>query len=139
MLFRRAIQADLDYVGEHSVSMGCFGEMPEQIDFVYTLEHEGKPLGIGGIKLLNLTTAWCWMDLTEEALNRKKTVYRVVRDWLDILVEDMKLTRLMAAIRTDFEEAIRTVEHLGFYQEAVMKRYFDGNDAYLYARVRWSK
>jgi len=137
--FREAIQADLDYVGEHSVSMGCFGQMPKRIDYVYTLEHDGKVLGVGGIKLLNPTTAWCWMDLTEEALKRRTVVYRVVKEWLDILIKDMGLIRLMAAVRTDFEEAIRTVEHLGFHQESVLKKFFEDKDAYLYARIVWSK
>lgn len=139
MIFREANQSDIDHLADHSVSMGCFGQMPERIDYVYTLEHEGEPLAVGGIKLLNTTTAWCWMDLTEEALKHRKRVYRTVKEWLDSLVEEKGLTRLMAAVRTDFQEAIRTVEHLGFYQEAVLTRFFDDKDAYLYARIAWSK
>jgi len=139
MLFREAIQSDIDYLSDHSVSMGCFGQMPERIDYVYTLEHEGKPLAVGGIKLLNLTTAWCWMDLTEEALKHRKRVYRTIKEWLDVLVEEKGLIRLMAAIRTDFQEAIRTVEHLGFYRESIMPKFSSGTDAYLYVRIKWSK
>ena len=67
MNFRETTQEDLDFVANHSVSRGILKRQPECIDFRYTLEREGKPLGIGGFRFINTTTAWCWLDMTDLA------------------------------------------------------------------------
>lgn len=140
MEIREAIQSDIDYlVAGNSTSRNCFDEQPEKIDFVYTLEHEGKILVVGGLRLLNLQTAWCWMDFTEDALKMKKSVYRAIRIWLDTFVKDMGIVRLMCPVKTDFQQAISMVEHLGFSREVLMKRFYGENDAYLYTKIDWSK
>lgn len=136
MQFREATKADMDYVGEHTVSRGCFKEVPEVIDYTYALEHEGKLLGIGGIKLMNPTTAWGWFDLSKDALKHKTVVYRVIKTYLDTLMRDKNLSRIMAAIEPDFPEAIRTAEHLGFGQESIMLNFLGkGKHAYMYAKL----
>ena len=93
---------------------------------------------VGGFRLLNLTSAWCWMDWTAEALRHKKEVYKTVRDWLDFITKEMGLVRLMACVKTDFPAAIRTIEHLGFCRESIMKHFYGEKDAYLYVRLDWS-
>ena len=140
MELREAVQSDIDYLADgNSISRNCFDEQPDQIDFVHTIEHKGKILVVGGLRLLNLSSAWCWMDLTEDALKHKKAVYRVIQEWLDVFPKQMGVTRLMTPVRTDFEEGIRTIEHLGFQRECVMKKFYDEKDAYLYAKLDWSQ
>lgn len=133
--FREATDADLETMGEKTVSRGCFDDMPEQTDFIYALEDNGKLLGIGGLKLMHKTTAWGWFDLTDEALKKPFTAYRVIKEWLDQLIKDMGLIRIMAAVDTDFDVAIRTVEHLGFVRESLMCKWKPDKDAYLYVLI----
>jgi len=130
--FREATKEDFDFVADHSVSRGKMH--PDVIDFVFTLEHEGFPLGIGGFKLMNYDIAWCWVDLTDLAGGHIRTCYRVIKEWIEGFMEEKQLTRLQATVECDFEEAIRMVKHLGFKKESIMKRYVDGKDAFMFVK-----
>ena len=134
MNFREAIQDDFDFVADHSVSRGKVH--PERVDYVYTLEHDGQPLCIGGFKLMNYDTAWCWIDITDIAGSHTVAMYRVIRDWIDSFVEEHGLTRIQATVEIDFTEAIRMVKHLGFKKESIMESYVGGKDAFMYVRLR---
>lgn len=134
MNFRELKQEDIEAVKDDSISRGILSKQPEVIDFSYALEHEGKILGIGGIRLINLTTAWCWLDFTHYAGEHIITVYRVIKEWTEILVKDKGIKRLQAYIEMDFPEAIRIVEHLGFYRESTMPKFVGNKSAYLYVK-----
>ena len=133
MEFREATQEDFDFVANHSVSRGKV--CPDRIDYVFALEHEGFPLGIGGFKLMNYDTAWCWVDLTDLAGGHIRTGYRVLKEWIESFTEEHGLTRLQATVECDFDEAIRLVQHLGFKKESIMKKYVDGKDAFMYVWI----
>ncbi len=135
MRFRETLQSDLDYVADHSVSRGIQKYLPEQTEFVYTLEHDGVPLAVGGFHILNLATAWCWVDYSEESGSHTREIYRVTKEWIATFAKTHKLRRLQAYIEMDFPEAVRMVEHLGFTKESIMKNFLGDKDAYLYARV----
>lgn len=135
MEFRETTQEDLDFMANHSVSRGIAKYQPECIDYVYTLEHKGKPLGIGGFRLINRTTAWAWVDMTDLAGSHIVTFYRTMKEWIDKFVEEHQLKRLQAYIECDFPEAIRMVKHLGFKWESDMKNFMDDRDAYMYIRI----
>ena len=133
MKLREATEADFRFVAEYTISHGP-KECPTIIDFVYALEHEGKVLGVGGVKLLNETTAWAWFDLTVFARAHIKTVYRTIRDWMDTLMKTHRIKRLMAAVECDFPEAVRTAEHLGFHLEGEMENFFGDKPGYCYVK-----
>ena len=133
MIFREATQADMDYVAEHSISQGVQSKQPESIDYLFTLEHEDVPLGIGGFRLLNSTTAWAWVNLADTS--HMITGYRVIKNWIESFVEEHKLRRLQAYVMCDFPEAIRMVKHLGFRQESIMRCFNGDKSAYLYVRI----
>lgn len=137
MEFRELKQEDIEFVSKHSVSQGVLSKQPDTIDFSYCLEHEGKVLGIGGIRLINLTTCWCWIDLTHYAGKHIIAVYRVIKEWSEILAKDKGIKRMQAYIRVDFPDAIRTVEHLGFVKEfdKPMKDFVDNKDAFMYVKI----
>ncbi len=135
MEFRETIQADLDYLADHSVSRGVQKQQPEQIDYMFTLEHEGVILAVGGFRLINLTTAWCWLDLSDESGKHIRPVYRVVKEWIDKFVETHKIKRLQAYIEPNFPQAIRTAEHLGFKWESTMPNFIDNQPALMYVRL----
>lgn len=135
MKLRDITQEDIEYLKEHSASRGILKNQPPLIEFCYALEHEGRLMGIGGIRLINTTTAWCWIDATPEAKNHIIRVYRIIRDWMQILVEQHKLKRLQAYIEPDFPEAIRMAQHLGFKKESIMKNFLPDGDALMYVRL----
>lgn len=135
MQFKETTQEDLDFVAEHSVSRGIQKQCPEQIDYCYTLEHEGKPLGIGGFRLINTTTAWCWFDMTDLAGKHIVVCYRVIKEWADIFIKEHGIKRLQAYVECDFPEAIRMVQHLGFELESRMKNFMGNKDAFLFTRL----
>jgi len=137
MNFRESTPEDIEFVADHSISRGIAKCQPEQIEYCYTLEHEGKVLGVGGFRLINLTTAWCWTDWTYFTGKHIIVCYRVVKEWIDIFIEEHKLKRLQAYVECDFPEAIRMVEHLGFEKEfdKPMKNFVGDKDAFLYVRI----
>lgn len=135
MIFRESIQSDLDYMADHSMSRGIQKQCPEQVDYVYTLENDGAPLGIGGFKVINPCTAWCWVDISDKGHKNIKATFRALRDWIDIFAKEHKLVRLQAYVRPDFKEAIRMIEHLGFEQESIMKDFMPEGDAIMYIKL----
>ncbi len=135
MNFRETTQEDLDYIADHSVSRGVQKQQPEQIDYMFTLEHEGVPLGIGGFRLINTTTAWCWVDLGCESGKHIRLVYRLIKEWMDRFIKLHGIVRLQAYVEYDFPEAIRMVQHLGFNWESKMKNFIGDKDAAMYVRI----
>ncbi len=133
MDFRIATEDDLKEVAKTTVSRGC-RELPESIDLVYALEHEGKVLGVGGVKLMNAATAWVWLDVAAVGKEHMILAYRLIRNWLNAFMAEQGIVRLMAAVDCEFPEGILLAEHLGFERESVAKRFFDTRDAYIYVR-----
>ena len=135
MRFRTATQEDLDYLTDHSVSRGIQKHCPEETEYIYTLEHNDTVLMIGGFRLINKTTAWCWVDLSDNAGKYIPTVYRAMRDWIELFVEEHEIVRLQAYVECDFTEAIIMVQHLGFTKECIMEKFMGDKDAFLYKRI----
>lgn len=131
MEFRELTQADIDVVKNNSISRGILHKQPEIIDYSYCLKHEGKVLGIGGIRFINQTTAWGWVDISKDAESRIITSYRAIKEWMEVLCRDKGIKRLQCYVEMDFPEAIRMVEHLGFEQESIMPRFVGEKSAYL--------
>ena len=126
---------DVEYMKEHSASNGIFKKMPERLDYSYALVDDGEPLFVGGISLLNPTVGWCWIDMTELGHKNAIISYRVIRDWMELMVKRHKLRRLMAFVEVGFDAGQRTVEHLGFTEEGTLRNMIDGKPAYLYAKL----
>lgn len=134
MKFRELKQEDIDAVKGNSISRGILSKQPEVIDFSYTLEHNGKVLGIGGIRLINLTTCWLWVDMSKYAKEHIKTCYRVISEWLEILMKDKGIIRAQCYIEEDFEEAMRLVKHLGLHYEFTMPNFVGNKPACMFVR-----
>lgn len=134
MEFRELKQEDIEAVENDSISRGILSKQPETIDYSFCLEHEGKILGIGGIRLINLTTCWCWLDLTHYLSEHIVTAYRVISEWMEILAKDKGIKRMQCYIEVDFPESVRMVKHLGFAQESIMPKFVGEKSAYLYVK-----
>lgn len=127
---------DVEYMKEHSMSRGILKNQPEQIEFYYALEHEGRLLCIGGARMINLSTAWCWVDLSDNAKDNIREVYRSIKEWMLEIVTEKNIKRLQAYIEPDFPEAVRMAQHLGFHKESILEKFLDdGRDADLFVRL----
>ena len=135
MNFRETTEKDLEYMADHSVSRGIQKRQPEQLEYMFTLEHESEILGTGGFRLINSTTSWCWLDMSDKSKKHIRTCYRVIKEWIDIFVKTHGLKRLQAYIEPDFEESIRMVIHLGFEYEFTMRNFIEDKDALMYIRI----
>ena len=135
MEFRTATKDDLGYMADHSISRGVLKRMPDKVEYVYTLEHDDKILCVGGFILANLTTAWCWIDISSEAGGPILTMHRVIRDWIEKFCEDHKIIRSQAHVDCSFTEGITLVQHLGFMKESIMEKFMGDKDAFLYKRI----
>lgn len=135
MILRDAMLEDLAIVAESSISRGV-KEHTASVDIVYALEHDGHVIAVGGLKLLNPTVAWAWIDFTAEVREHVKDVYRATTEWLDTMMTTHGLKRVMASVDPDFTQAIRLVEHMGFELESVMLRFFGDRPGLLYVRLR---
>ena len=83
-------------------------------------------------------TASCgfvWVDLAAQALENRVALFRIIRDYIEYLMEDKGLTRLMAAVEEDFPEAIRLAEHLGVKRESRMENWTGELAAFMYVRL----
>lgn len=134
MEFGELTQADIDAVKDNSISRGILSKQPQEIDFSYALRHEGKVLGIGGIRLINLTSCWLWVDMSKYAREHIKTCYRVISEWFEILMKDKGIIRAQCYIEADFEEAIRLVRHLGLHYEFTMPNFVGKKPACMFVR-----
>ena len=135
MKLRPMTDTDAIYADNHSVSRGISSKEPPVVNFCQTLEDEGKIMAVGGIRLVNLTTAWCWVNLTDSAGEKPQTVFRAMQKWLDGMARTHGLNRLQAYVEVNFPEAIKMIELLGFYRESLMKSFVGNHDAYMYAKV----
>jgi hypothetical protein len=133
VIFREATQEDVDYLQEHSVNPKIEFD-GDRLDYVFTLEHEGNPIGVGGFRMIVATCAWCWVDLTEDARKYPLSVYSTIKSWIDKFVGIHKLSRIQAFVR-DIDHHVRLVEHLGFERESTMKNFYGNEDAFMYARI----
>lgn len=81
-------------------------------------------------------TGELWLVLSADA-RRYPHLVTAIRELLAYAQAELGYQRLQAAVRLDWPEAIRFVEHMGFAQEAIMKHYGpNGADNALYAIVQ---
>ena len=135
MQLREATKADLLFAADHTVSRGIFKNQPEKIEALYALEHQGEILAVGGIRMVNLSTAWVWVDLTDRIGDHMGAVYRVIKEWMAEMIHLFGIRRMQAYVELDFPEAIRMAEHLGFAKESVLEQFVGDKDAFMYVKI----
>ncbi len=138
MKFREMTFEDLAFVEEHSLyKENADKEHPERIDFDFVLEHDNYILAAGGFRIINKTTAWAWIELTEYIKKEHLiTTYRTIKEWHEIWCKIKKIYRLQAWVRSGFEEGKRLAEHLGFEKEFKMKDFLGPEkDAWMYVKI----
>jgi RimJ/RimL family protein N-acetyltransferase len=134
MEFRQLTEKDISFMKENSLDTVFYKECPEEDAFCWALEYGEKVLVIGGMKMVNNTTAIGWFDLSRYAEEHISLCYRVIKEWLPTMCKEKKIRRLEAYIKAGFEAGVRTVEHLGFEFESRKRNYIGDIPADLYVR-----
>lgn len=93
----------------------------------------GKLVGCGGIVVPYAGLGEAWAIAGPGMLTHKKWFHATIKDEMHRLRKLLGLRRLQAMVRDDFEVSKIWLEHLGFYEEALLEKYgVDGSDLALY-------
>jgi hypothetical protein len=123
MRLRDATPSDIEFVETHPAFPGYYVKEPMQSAYCVALEQDGNVVAVGGLLLVTKTCAWVWCEVTTFAADNKIELVRNMRNYLDMMVMDLGISRLQAWIDPEREEAIRLVQHLGFVEEYEMKNF----------------
>lgn len=135
MKIREGTPFDIEAIRDKSISRGIMKQQEGKGDFIYTLEHQGLILGVGGIRMINDVSAWGWVTISEDAKVHIIPCYRILKEYMELIVKEMGIIRLQAYVDPDFPEAIRMIQHLGFEKESVLENFLPNGNAFLYKRI----
>ncbi len=141
MELRKSTQEDMAFVRQNpfegAVKNYPYMEIPHEN--CYTAIYESAIVGVGGMIILWDGVGEVWLMLTADC--KKYGIFGIVafealRKKVDELIEEHKMRRVQATIRTDFPKAKKMIKALGFELEGIMRAYApDGADVELYARL----
>lgn len=141
MNFRKATQEDLAFVRqnpfEDAVKNYPYMEVPN--DNTYCVIYESAIVAVGGLQVRWKGVGLVWLILTDDC--KKYGIHAInalyaIQDKVDELIEANGIWRAEAYVRTDFPQAIKMIEFLGFKQEGLMKQHCpDKGDSFLYGKV----
>ncbi len=103
----------------------------------FTVTHGNDVVFCGGVTLIpNSGTGEAWVLTSAQVWRHARKLLQVSESVLDIVATDYNLQRLQAHVRTDWKAAISFVERLGFDREGRLRKYNNGQDYFIYARVK---
>lgn len=109
-----------------------FTELAEK-GLVWTVEHDGVILGIGGLEPQWENRATVFALLSDDSGPHFKAIHSAVVEFLD----NVPYRRIEATVDVGFKQGHRWVKMLGFELEGYMRAYRpDGADMLLYARIK---
>lgn len=97
----------------------------------YTGMIDGVPLISAGVSQQWDGRSFVWAVLSDKTGPHMLAITRLVKEFLDTRNE----VRLEMQVKTDFAAAHRWAKMLGFQREGTMRKYCDGEDFDLYARI----
>ncbi len=135
---RKMTESDLEYVLANALDPNvrtCQDRIPTQP--AYTAVKNDVILGVGGINWFWPKVGEIWLILTKDVQSCPIESYRTIRRIFEIVTKQNDFKRLQAVARTNWREAVRIVEKLGFTREGTMKKYCpNGDDVYMYSLIK---
>jgi len=108
----------------------------EKLGKSYTALCQGQILGCAGIIPCWKGTADLWMFLGEEAFVKKKFILSIIGSLLNSFIEEYKLHRVQAIVKSDFCQGHRFARFFGFLPEGEMIAYGPNKENFVrYAKV----
>ena len=103
----------------------------------FTLRADGRIIMVGGVRWFweGVGEAWCILHARSQGC--RFTTYRALKILHTTCVNRYKpFNRVQATVRTQWPEAIKMLEKLGYKREGLLRKYCpDGEDVYMYAMV----
>ncbi len=136
---KNAVQADLDWVRQNPIN-DAFKDYSafELTGFAKAAFVDGDCIGVGGAILYWEGHAAGWLYLSKKVLGHPREMALAIKTVMNQLIEELKLRRLSAYVRCDFDRAVKLLEAIGFVRETPepLKYYMaDGTGVYLYAKI----
>lgn len=91
---------------------------------VYVGLIEEKIIGIGGVYPLWKNTGGCFLFLNKEARKYKKSVFKILLEYMNMLIKQYQIKTLIVECLDDSLEAHRLIRHLGFLKSREIKMAF---------------
>jgi len=135
---RKATEADLEKVKTDPLHEWNKSYPIDRIsDWAKSLYIYDELVAVGGVVQFWNGVGEVWMVLGSKAAEHKIEVVRQARRVIEMAFIELKLWRVQAVERVDFEDAIRFTKHLGFKTEGVLRKYTpDKSDVYMTSIVK---
>jgi hypothetical protein len=101
----------------------------------FSYEAEGNIICCAGLQILHNEAAEVWSAMRDGFQRYGKSLYFLQKKGIEKIVEERNIIRLQAHVEKNSLTARRYIEHLGFRQEGVCRKYFNRSDYILYARI----
>jgi RimJ/RimL family protein N-acetyltransferase len=102
----------------------------------FTLLCDGQPVICGGILMMGWQRGQAWILPSTLFCKHVKQSYRLIKQKMMDIQRAYDLRRIEALVEPGFEAGKRFMEHLGFTNEGLLKRYGPrGEDMFMYGRV----
>lgn len=110
-------------------------EVLQSISCIVTFMHEGVPAAIFGATQRWEGVAEVWSLTTDQVDRAPVAFFKACLRGLDHIEKILKPQRVEAAVHERHARSCRWLEHLGFENEGLMRKYRQGTNYHRYARV----
>jgi len=135
----------IDFIADHLIEFkydGLETDIPAYIpeeyntNFVHskqvkTIIADDKVIGFVGLMQINKDTFQLWGFLNKAIRDCKLSLYKTLKRELRTL----NYPRLQVLVGSHLEPAQRLIEHLGFVQEGLLRKFTDNKDYYIYSII----
>jgi len=91
----------------------------------------------GGVRIIWPGAGEAWLICSNDLGHYVRELCLITPRYLKWIIEDHDLRRVQAVVQSDWTQAVRFLEKLGFDMEGVMRKYGpNGEDYIMYARVK---
>lgn len=127
---KELVNTDLVMTGEH---------LERTSEFAWTVFDPEPPVVIlfcAGLIKLWPGTGELWLICDVQVKNYVQEMYGYCKHLLEHTMDLMYLVRAQTKVQADWQTAIKFAERMGFEREGLLKKFKDGADYFMYARVR---
>jgi hypothetical protein len=102
----------------------------------YTLLINDEVTMCSGIVLTKWRNGEAWTLTSPLFYKYTKTCFKIIREYLDKIIEEHNLKRVQSLIESKFAWKDSWMDHLGFQKEGVLRCFGPNDDYVIYSRVR---
>jgi len=124
------------YAGDTTLVERCESGYNAPGSFSYTLVKEFRPIAVIGMALKWPGVGEVWTVTSEQVINYPKFLHEKTSNLMNTYAKELKLWRLQATVKKNFEHGMNWMKALKFKEEAVLRQYGpERADYILFARM----